>query len=154
MFSKGDAVAIVPYEPTSDVVWLVRQVRPAALLAKCEPNQWEIPAGLISNGETADVAAVRELAEETSITNAELRYLCNFFPSPGNSKDRVFLYAAIVGGETLLSGNAGVESESEFIDFSSFSLDEAIDLVQKNVIQNSTTMLGIMWLEKYKFHLI
>ena len=154
IFSKGDAVAIVPFEPSTNLIWLVKQMRPAALLSECEPYQWEIPAGLISKDETAEEAARRELEEETCLKNTQLRYICNFFPSPGNSKDRVFLFVAIVENGAIRDGRGGVNEESEFIDFRAFNYEEVLELVQKNIVQNSTTMLGIMLLDKYRSELL
>jgi len=45
----------------------------------------EIPAGTLEPGEAPDVAAVRELAEETGYHAGHWRKLTAFYPSPGFS---------------------------------------------------------------------
>src|SRR5262245_6394375 len=44
---------------------------------------WEIPAGTLEPGEPVEVAAQRELAEETGYTAARWTKVTEFFPSPG-----------------------------------------------------------------------
>ena len=43
-------------------------------------RHWDLPKGHIDEGETADVCAVREVAEETGVKGAKIvRFLCNTF---------------------------------------------------------------------------
>ena len=43
-------------------------------------RHWDLPKGHIDEGETADVCAVREVAEETGVEGAKIvRFLCNTF---------------------------------------------------------------------------
>jgi hypothetical protein len=64
------------------------------------------------------------------------------------------LFVAIVENGAIKDGRAGVNAESEFIDFHAFRYEEVLDLVQKNIVQNSTTMLGVMLLDKYRSQLL
>ena len=150
IFSKGDAVAIIPYHPGSDKVCMVKQIRPAAVLNDCSAEQWEIPAGLVSKGEGLEVAAKRELEEETNIVDVNLQFICDFFPSPGNSKDRVFLFAAILNNPLLTDGLAGVETEGEYIEYRFFPLSRVIQSIGENKIKNSTSIVAAMWLDRNK----
>lgn len=144
--SKGDAVAIIPYSPKTDRVWLVEQIRVSATIAGCEPQQLEVPAGQVMPGLSIEESAARELKEETTLGNVSLSYVSCFFPSPGNSRDRVFLYCAIVKGDASISGHSGVESEGEYIKFRAYDFQVATRLLENNVIENSTTMVALMWL--------
>lgn len=66
----------------------VRQYRPAI-----GQTSWEVPAGLIDNGETPEEAAKRELAEETRL-RADLELITQFYTSPGFSNEKIYLFRA------------------------------------------------------------
>src|SRR5262249_4479583 len=82
------AVAILPLVD-DDHVCLLRQRREnvgGVLL--------EIPAGTLEPSEAPEVAAVRELAEETGYRAGQWRKLCQFYPSPGVLSECTHLFAA------------------------------------------------------------
>src|ERR1700752_4450184 len=64
---RGQAVAIVLYDPDHDRVVLVEQFRLPALLAGSSPWQLEAAAGLIDTDETPPAVALRETREETGL---------------------------------------------------------------------------------------
>jgi 8-oxo-dGDP phosphatase len=84
------AVAVVPYDETTDEVVLVRQYRhPLGF------RMWELPAGLTDvAGETLPEVAVRELAEEADLTCGRLDLLLDLHPSPGCSDERIRIFLA------------------------------------------------------------
>jgi len=57
-----------------------------------ERDTWETQGGHIENGESPLEAAVRELYEESGITDADVRYICDYwgFNSLGSSNGAVF----------------------------------------------------------------
>jgi ADP-ribose pyrophosphatase len=59
----------------------------------------EISAGRIDPGETPEIAAKRELQEETGLSNSFLRALAPFYASTGSSNERCYPFVA----ETTLS---------------------------------------------------
>src|SRR5215475_599556 len=61
---RGQAAAIVLYDPDRDSVVLVEQFRLPALLAGSSPWQLEAVAGLIDSDEAPAAVAVRETREE------------------------------------------------------------------------------------------
>lgn len=107
-----------------DKVLLIRRGTPPRL------NQWSIPGGRLEWGETLQVAALRELKEETGV-EAELLGLLDVvdgvFPArPGGEITRHYVmidYAARwTGGEPVAGDDA---AEAKFV-----SLDEAMALVE------------------------
>src|SRR5687767_543767 len=82
------AVAILPLL-TDDHVCLVRNVRP-----NVGETLWEIPAGTLEPSEPVEMAAARELREETGYLAAQLEKLGEFFPSPGVLSERMHLFVA------------------------------------------------------------
>ncbi len=57
---------------------------------------WEMPAGHIEAGETAQQAAVRELYEETGTIRSSLEYLCDYEVTVGRKTEYGRLYRAEV----------------------------------------------------------
>ncbi len=57
-------------------------------------STWEMPAGHIEMGESADQAAIRELSEETSAVNSTLNYLCDYQVSIEGKSEWGRLYSA------------------------------------------------------------
>ena len=77
-----------------------------------ERSTWEMPAGHIEKGETADQAARRELFEETGTIDSTLRYLCDYQVSLGEKTESGRLYFA-----NILDRNANLEYEIEELCF-------------------------------------
>ncbi len=66
----------------------VMQHRPAI-----NRNTWEIPAGLIDEGEKPLEAAKRELAEEVQLTG-DLELLTQVYSSPGFTNEKIYIFEA------------------------------------------------------------
>ena len=56
-------------------------------------STWEVPAGLIDEGETALEAAERELAEETQL-GGDLELLTQVYSSPGFTDEKIYIFEA------------------------------------------------------------
>lgn len=103
-----DAVIICPYDisdPNEPKVWLRSCVRIAVSNRAPFPNSlgsgWELPAGLIDDGENPRDTAIRELEEEVGIKAPKRRAKKLGRPvwgSVGLSGERLFYYAVDVTG--------------------------------------------------------
>lgn len=82
------AVAISAVDEHGQLL-LVRQYRHAA-----RDLLLEIPAGRLEPGETPLAAAQRELLEETGFKARVWRELSTFYPAPGVTSERIFLFEA------------------------------------------------------------
>jgi ADP-ribose pyrophosphatase len=82
------AVAILPVIDAEHVC-LIRNQRPIV-----GETLLEVPAGTLEPGEAVEVAAERELAEETGYRAAHWRKLGEFIPSPGVLSERTHLFVA------------------------------------------------------------
>jgi ADP-ribose pyrophosphatase len=82
------AVAIIPLVDAQHVC-LVHNRRPIV-----GQTLFEIPAGTLEPGEPPEVAAVRELEEETGYRAGCWQKLTEFIPSPGVLSERMHLFSA------------------------------------------------------------
>jgi len=75
--TQAPYVSILAQTPDGRIP-LVRQFRPCV-----EEYTWEFPGGTLDAGETAEVAARRELLEEAGLNVLKIKYLGNFYPDTG-----------------------------------------------------------------------
>ncbi|NMV43128.1 NUDIX domain-containing protein, partial [Vibrio parahaemolyticus] len=66
MFERGHAAAMLPYDPKTDQVVIIEQIRIGALEHE-HPWQLEIVAGMIDRDESAEAVIRREAVEEAGI---------------------------------------------------------------------------------------
>jgi len=110
----GPAVAILPYDPASGMVLLVRLLRAPPLLAAAIPELLEVPAGLLGN-DSADEAARRELHEEVGLRVTDLESLGSVWTMPGISTERMALYLARYSASDRIAIGGGLADEHENI---------------------------------------
>jgi ADP-ribose pyrophosphatase len=126
------AVAIVAVDGP-DLV-LVRQYRYAAGM-----ELLEIPAGTLESGEDPEACAVRELQEETGYAAKTWSRLLSCYMAPGYSSEVIHFYVA-EGLENL--GSSPEEDES--ISVEKISFDDALKMIEDNVIMDSKTITGVL----------
>lgn len=134
--STKDAVVILPVTEQGKVV-LVRQIRPAV-----DEVLLELPAGGIENGEDPLKAAHRELAEETGYAARSLELTWQFYPSPGVSNEKMYLYHAVVNekADQFLDDGEDIAVEE-------YTPEEAWNLVLTGEIRDAKTILGLARLQ-------
>jgi len=149
IFVRGDATCILPYDPIRGQVVLIEQFRAGALLSDRNPWLLELVAGINEEGETPEDVAHREADEEAGITLAKLERICEYFPSPGGSTEKVHLYCACVDSRTA-GGIHGLHEEDEDIRVHVLSLDDAMSLVDNNEIDNAPAIIALQWLWRHR----
>nr|WP_303621587.1 NUDIX hydrolase [Bacillus sp. FJAT-45066] len=135
------AVAIIAVTEERKLV-LVRQYRKAM-----EKALVEIPAGKLEKGESPEVTALRELQEETGYTCESLTKVIRFYTSPGFADELVHLFIA-----NGLKKDTEVHSldEDEFVDVLEVTLEEAIQLIEKEEIHDAKTAFAVQFLQLQK----
>lgn len=93
-----------------DKVLLVRQYR-----YPYGESVYEIPAGKLDLGEEPIKAAARELEEEGGIIADELELLYVYYPSPGYTNEKIYIYQAHGGKKTSAHLDEGEYLDAEFV---------------------------------------
>ena len=150
---RGQAAAIVLYDPDRESVVLVEQLRLPALLAGSSPWQLEAAAGLVDSGETPEAVAIRETREETGLALlSEPVPIQRYLPSAGGSDESVFLFCGHVDSTTA-SGVHGLPEEHEDIRVVVKTLAEIETLLDEGIIESGHTLIGLFWLLRHRHRL-
>ena len=142
------AIAVLALDEEGRLL-LVRQWRIPA-----ERAMLEIPAGTLDvhDGvtEDPDLAARRELEEETGSRAASWRKLAEFWTAPGFASELMHLYLA--RGLTSVHGDDDrlTPDEDERLELSRLTIDQALALVDDGGISDAKTILGVLWLDRLR----
>ena len=134
------AVVIAPIEDDGRHVLMVRQFRGSV-------NQMilELPAGKLDvPGESLQVAAARELAEEVGKRARTLTRVGQFLNSPGFTDERTTCFLA-EGLEEVGRASAGVEEEHMTVE--SIALDDIWRLASSGTLVDAKTLLTLSFVE-------
>ena len=104
----------------------------------------ELPAGKIDKGEAPENCALRELEEETGYRTQKLTFLTNMYPAIGFSNEKMWIYLA----QDLVKTNSKPDID-EFVEVISVNKKTAMNMIKDGSINDSKTIIGILWLDKY-----
>jgi ADP-ribose pyrophosphatase len=142
------AVAILALDD-SDHVLMVRQFR-----APAGRTLLEIPAGTLDVDrdtgaiEDPDLAAPRELEEETGYRAGSLRLLASFWTAPGFATELMHLYLAT---DLVAVDDGRLEpEEDERLQLERVPWQEALALVERGEIADAKSLVGLLWLDKMR----
>lgn len=150
LFERGDAAAVLPYDPEQDVVVLIEQFRIGALRKQASPWLIELVAGIIDeNDQSPEQVIHREAKEEVGLYLGQVEPIHQYWVSPGGSSERMYLYCAEVNA-TLAPAYAGVEHEDEDIRVHVVPADDAFAGLAAGTIDNAITIMALQWLQLNK----
>ncbi|MCG4452254.1 NUDIX domain-containing protein [Pseudomonas sp. MMS21-TM103] len=145
LFIRHDAVCVLPYDPQRDEVVLIEQFRVGAMGKSASPWLLELVAGLIDTDEQPEEVALREAVEEANLALTSLWPISEYFPSPGGSNERVYLYLGRCN--SLGAGGVhGLADEGEDIRVHVLPLEDALDAVKDGRINNAASIIALQWL--------
>ncbi len=146
LFERGDAVGVLPYDPTDDSVVLIEQFRPGAMRGEDSPWMLELVAGVVEPGETDADVVHREAMEEAGCELSELVPIATFIPSAGACSEQVRLFCGRVRSAAI-GGIHGVADEGEDILVHSVPRLEALRMVAEDRMPNGHTLIALQWLQ-------
>lgn len=149
---KGEASALIAYDPKLDNVVLVEQVRIGAYEPTQKRSPWllELVAGMVDKGNEnpADVA-IREAKEEAGLEVNEVQHALSVWDSPGGQLERLHLFLGLIDSSEVKSGEIHglLEEENEDILVHVVSRRQAYQWVEDGTIDNVIAVIGLQWLE-------
>jgi ADP-ribose pyrophosphatase len=131
--SCGECVGVLPFlDP--DTVLLVRQYRYVA-----RRTTWEMPTGGVHAGESVEMAAQRELAEEIGCRAVRLTHVSTYHTSKSVMDETAHLFL----GEEMVQ-LALPPDETEFIETRRFQFSEVLSMVRSGEIVDSMTIVAVL----------
>ncbi|HEY7343172.1 MAG TPA: NUDIX hydrolase [Ktedonobacterales bacterium] len=147
-FERGDSATAILHDPATDSVVLVEQFRYPTLKGG---TGWilELPAGIVETNQNGgqELTIRRELLEETGYEAGPMTLLYTFYPSPGASSERLFLYYGTVQHAGRVGDGGGNHREGEDIKTVILSLDDALSQIASGAIVDAKTIIGLQWLK-------
>jgi len=130
----ANAVAVIAVDD-SDSVLMVKQYRHAA-----GKELLEIPAGVIEFNEMPEVAARREMQEETGLLPQTLTRLGGFYAAPGWATEYLHLFLAT----DLVASPLTAEDTCEIV-LENVPVAQIPSLIKEGVIEDAKSIAGLLW---------
>lgn len=132
--TAGECVGVLPFIDENHVL-MIRQYR----YVFGENQRWEMPTGGVHAGETPEQAAQRELGEEVGYSAAHLAHVSTYYTSKSILEEVAHLYLGYGLTPAVLPPD-----ETEFFEQAVLPFDEVFDLVLRNEIRDSMTVLAVL----------
>ena len=148
-FERGDSVAaLVLKRGPSPKILLIEQFKyPASVRG----SGWivETVAGMLGPGESAERALGREIEEELGYRATRHEPIATFYPSPGGSSERVYLfYSEVSESDAAPGGGGGLRSEGEDIKLIEYGISDFFDDLDRGVFQDPKIIIAGFWLRR------
>ena len=101
---------------------------------------YEIPAGKLNEGEDPMVSAIRELEEEAGLKAKSVKHLFTFYPTPGYTNEKIYVYYA----EEVTEGRVHLD-EGAFLNSEYLPLSEVVEMIEKGEIRDAKTIIAVQW---------
>lgn len=144
LLDRGQAVAVLPYDPVRDEVVLVEQFRIGAGNDKSGPWLIEIIAGYQEAGESAEDVVHREAHEEAGCEVTDLLAMYRYYSSPGGSDEQVQIFLGRTDSSHI-EGIHGLDEEGEDIKVHVISSEQAFDWLDNGRIDSAAPIIALQW---------
>ena len=146
LLDRGQAAAVLPYDPVRDEVVLIEQFRIGAVEDPSGPWLIEVIAGLYEPDEPVEDLIHREALEEAGCTISDLIPLFHYYSSPGGSNEEIDLYIARTDTSGV-GGIHGLDDEGEDIRVLVMKSEAAFDLLEQGRIDSAMPIIALQWLQ-------
>jgi ADP-ribose pyrophosphatase len=150
LMERGDAVAVLGYDPARDEVVLGNEFRPGVQATGEYPYRDNLIAGAIDRDESAVDAAVREMREEAGLELREPRVIHpGAFVSSGGTSERIALVFGLLD-TTHAGGVHGNSDEQEDILAVVLPASMFVDRVRSGEINDMKTLVAGYWFAEHR----
>lgn len=148
-FVAFDAALVLPYDPRSDHVLLIEQLRYGPI-HRGDPAPWVLEpiAGLVDAGENPADCARREAEEEAGLALGDLMPMTRVYASPGYSTEFYHCYLGLCDLAGRRGGLGGLDSESEDIRSHVIPFPQAMALVDSGEVNAGPLVMMLLWLAR------
>jgi ADP-ribose pyrophosphatase len=144
LIDRGQAVAVLPYDPVSDEIVLIEQFRIGAGEAKSSPWVIEVIAGYKESGESAEEVVHREAYEEAGCRVTDLLPMFKYYSSPGGSNEQIQIFLGRTQSSHI-NGIHGLDEEGEDIKVHVISSQQAFDWLDSGKIDSAAPIIALQW---------
>lgn len=134
MVKTKDAVVVIAITENNEVVF-VKQLREVI-----GEETIELPAGLIEEGENPEVAALRELREETGYIANSIVKLTEAFASCGYSDENIYYYLA----KDLRIDKQQLDEDENISEVIKIPVEKCIEMVKENFFKTASPNIAIL----------
>ncbi len=143
-YDRGNAAALLPYNPRQRSVVLVRQFRYPAYVSGHDDLLIEAAAGLLDN-EPPEVRIRAEVEEETGYRLGEIKKVFEAFMSPGAVTEKLHFFVAEYEPSMRVGDGGGLASEGEEIEVLELPIDQALDMIGDGRIVDAKTIMLLQY---------
>ncbi|SLN41815.1 ADP-ribose pyrophosphatase [Roseivivax jejudonensis] len=146
-FAAFDAALVLPYDPQTDRVLLIEQLRYGPIL-RDDPTPWTLEpvAGLVDPGEDPADTARREAEEEARLTLRSMEPMVSVYASPGYSSEFFHCFLGLADLSAHDGTLGGAEDENEDIRSHVIGFDRAMALIESGEINAGPLVMMLLWL--------
>lgn len=144
IYDRGNAAAILLYDPERGTVILTRQFRLPVHLEGAGGWVIEACAGLL-DGDDPETCARKEALEETGYRVRALVHAFDIWPSPGSVKEKLHLFAGRYDPADRVAAGGGLAHEGEDIEVLELPFAAALGMIRSGEITDAKTMLLLQW---------
>ena len=144
-YDRGNGAVLLLFNAHRGTVILTRQFRfPAFANGSDDGMLIEACAGLL-DGDDAESAIRREVAEETGFKVTAPRKLFEAYMSPGSVTEKLHFFAAAYDDTDRHSAGGGDAAEGEDIEVLEFALADALQMISSGAIEDAKTIMLLQY---------
>ena len=130
----GNSVIILPINEENEIIF-EEQFREAI-----NKLTLELPAGMIDIGESPEVAAKRELEEETGILANKIEFLMEYYPSAGYTNEKVYIFVA----KNFQKGKIHLDQTEEILSIKKIDFNKCLKMALNVEFEHASINLAIL----------
>jgi ADP-ribose pyrophosphatase len=104
---------------------------------------YELVAGVVEPGETAEEVVRREVMEEAGYQVENIELLTRVFPTPGGTSERIYIFYAEVTDRQNEGG--GVATEHEDIRVTELPVAKVYEMLETGKLEDAKTVIGLVY---------